>query len=210
LLEKRLKDEGAKGLVLDLRTANGSLLQPVTLLADALLDGGVMWKSWDAQHRLKEYKADRDCLFRDMPMAVLVDGDAQSLPVLLAAALQDRGRAKVIGETPRQSAWVTSLVHLPDGQGAMMLRTGTVERTAPPPEGPVLLTEDRGWRLIPDHEVLLTRKQKEALVEWHVEQERTLEDKGGKMPEDPQLNQAIAVLRKAIEASGKEEKKEPK
>jgi C-terminal processing protease CtpA/Prc len=59
------------------------------LAADALLDGGLLWRR-DAGGRLREYKADRDCLLRDVPMVVLIDSTSggEAVP-LLAAALQD-------------------------------------------------------------------------------------------------------------------------
>src|SRR5262245_5044478 len=86
-LEKLLKEAGTRGLVLDLRTAQGTQFQPLLLLADALLDGGTIWKVRDVQGRIREHKADRDCLFRELPLAVLVDEDTDPFAVLLAAAL---------------------------------------------------------------------------------------------------------------------------
>src|SRR5262249_18150284 len=161
-----------------------------------------MWKVRDAASRVKEYKADRDCVFRDWPLAVLVDADTDPMAALLAAALQDNGRAVVVGAVPPDCGWVTSLVKRGDGQGALVLRTGLVERPASArrSERPVLLADALagGWLLQPDHEVALTRPQKEALVEYHGAQDRIQIDPGRKMPDDPQLAKALAVLREAL------------
>ncbi len=204
-LEPRLREEGAKALVLDLRTAQATQFQPLLLLADALLDGGVMWKVRDGRNQVKEYKADRDCAFRGWPMAVLVDAETDPMTLLLAAALQDAGRAVVVGEeSTRPAGWVTSLVKFGDGQGGTMLRSGIVERPekAVPRDRPIRLADALagGWSLRPDHQVTMTRQQKEAVAEHHAIQDR-LQTDGGKAPDDPQLAKARAVLLDALKAA---------
>src|SRR5262249_343368 len=61
-VEQSLQAAGFKALVLDLRQAHGESIHQAALLADSLLDGGVLWQVRDAKGRVKEYRADRDCL----------------------------------------------------------------------------------------------------------------------------------------------------
>jgi carboxyl-terminal processing protease len=201
-LEPRLREEGVKAVVLDLRSARAAQFQPLTLVADALLDGGVMWKVRDSGNRVKEYKADRDCVFRGWPLVVLVDANTDPMMTLLAAALQDAKRAVIVGESPQESGWVTSLVKLGDGKGGLILRTGLVERpeSALRSQKPIRLADALagGWVLQPDHEVALPRPQKEAILEHQAAQDRVQIDTNKKPPEDAQLAKALAVLREAL------------
>ena len=127
-LERQLRSEGNRALVLDLRDANPGSLVHAAQVADAFLDGGPMWKIRDARGGVKEYKADRDCLFRDWPMIVLVNETTVDTPAVIAAALQDRGRAVLVGGPTSGGVTVKSLIPLPDGTGGVNLVTGTVER----------------------------------------------------------------------------------
>src|SRR5262249_28064377 len=128
------------------------------LLADGLLDGGVMWRTCDAQNQVKEYRADRDCLFRDWPIAVLVSEQTLSSAVeLVAMAWQDQGRAVLVGERTKGDGYVKSVFPLPDGTGLLLLRTGRLERAKPSKEG---------WGVRPDHPVALSPDQRKAVRAW--------------------------------------------
>jgi carboxyl-terminal processing protease len=190
-LERRLRSEGARALVLDLRSSGGgSELHNGTLVASALLDGGLMWRWHGADKQVREYRAGREGLFRDWPLAVLINDSLDSAGSAVAAALQDNGRATLVGEATRNGGFVTSLVPLPDGLGTLSFRTGRLERAA----------KGRGWPVEPDHVVTLTKKQREALDAWLVAKGR-LEKPGSaadKAPEDPQLDKAVELLRAAL------------
>ena len=186
-LERRLQAEGFRALVLDLRFVNGGSLEHAALVADGLLDGGLLWRTYDRQGSMREYRADRDCLFRNWPLAVLVSGTMQSkAAMMLAAALQDNRRAVVVGEaTPEWDGSVDSLVAMSD-QGAIILRTGRVERARP---------ASAGSQVKPDHLVSLTEPQRQAVQQWHMEQERGEPANAAATPEDPQFTKAVEVLR---------------
>ena len=84
----------------------GSLgrLRFAALLADGLLDGGVMWRVRSAGGKVQEYRADRDCLFRGWPLAVLVgDRTIGSGPEMLAAALNNLGAALLSSKRAREA-----------------------------------------------------------------------------------------------------------
>ena len=208
-LERALRADGVRALVLDLRfsAAQGVDLRPAEQVADALLDSGVMWRLHEAGG-VREVRADPECLFRGWPLAVLVNGDMVGLaPEAVAAALQDNGRAVLVGEpvasrprdrsfdgepigAPDTGRYVTSLFHLPDDRGAIMLRTARLERAA----------GDRGWPVQPDHVVSMDRKLKESLWVWLRDQERSDPPAGttGRPPDDPQLAKAVELLRAAL------------
>lgn len=186
-IERHLRSEGYRALVLDLRGTNPGSMVHTAQVADAFLDGGEMWKIRDSHGRVKEYKADRDCLFRDWPVAVLVNSSTVESAALIAGALQDRGRAVSVGEASSPGGTVRSLELLPDELGGVNLPTGIVER---------LKASDRPG-LTPDHVVPLDNKHWEAVRTWHNSQESP-EPPAAKAPEDPQLAKALDLLRDAL------------
>jgi carboxyl-terminal processing protease len=197
-LERELRDDGIKGIVLDLRMVAGVEMQPAALTADELLDGGVMWRLRGPANRVKEYRADRDCCFRDCKLVVLVDGHTRDGAEYLAAALQDNRRGAVVGEATHGEGYVSTLLHLPDGLGALRLRTGRVERAAPAKDGDEAAN---GWRPItPDKVVKLDDAHAAEVLSWR-DAQRTFEPTAPakKPPEDGQLAAAVEVLRKAIQ-----------
>lgn len=190
-IEPLLREQGVRALVLDLRHCRGGQMRHAALVADGLIDGGVLWRVRDAHGKVKEYKADRDCLFRDMPMAVLVSEHTLGMARVLAAALQDRGRATLVGWPSTGSMRETTLVPLPDEQGALLLRTGTIERMArndKTPEG----------ALVPNHRVGIERKELDAVQEWRAAQNSPEPKADAKPPSDPQLEKAVAALRETL------------
>src|SRR5262245_98279 len=122
-LEPKLRAEGARALVLDFRAAAGGSLSHVALVADGLLDGGLLWRTRDAHGETQEFTADRDCLFRDWPVVALVDGTNDRGLSALMAALQDNGRAVLVGETTKADGYGLAAVPLPDGQGLLTVRS---------------------------------------------------------------------------------------
>jgi carboxyl-terminal processing protease len=200
-IEPLLREQGVRALVLDLRFAMGTEIRYAALVADGLLDGGVLWRVRDAHGKVKEYKADRDCLFRDLPMAVLVGQQTGHMGDVVAAALQDRKRAVLVGEPTGRNLTVSSLVPLPEGQGALLLRTGTVERIARADKqaGP---PEVEGF-VVPDHRVSLEHKPMEAVLEWRAQQDSPEPKADAKPPVDPQLDKAVALLREALAKQSK-------
>jgi C-terminal processing protease CtpA/Prc len=148
LLERTLRAEGLRELVLDLRYSGGQANGPelAELVADALLDGGVMWRLRDA-HGVKEVRADAECLFRGWPLAVLVSTDTFGLgPSALTAALQDNHRAILVGSRPPATGLDDMLQKLPPGQAVRVRRAlQNEEETPEAADEPA----DRGIRALP-------------------------------------------------------------
>jgi C-terminal peptidase prc len=206
-VEPQVRAEGAKALVLDLRFTMGQDTGHAALVADAFLDDGVLFRVRDNHGRTKEYKADRDCLFRGMPIVVLVSEYTGSMGAIVAAALQDRGRAIIVGEMPKTEFIVTTLVHLPEDRGAVLLRTGRVERSEPAAATEQHRSAAASNRLWPDHRVTIDRKEAAAVQEWRQQQQSPEPKADAKPPADSQLAKGIELLH---QATAKDEKKDQK
>lgn len=90
--------KGVKGIVLDLRGDPGGLLDQAVEVARIFVDHGAI-VSTRGRHAGADqyYEANEKDRARGLPMAVLVNGGTASSSEIVAAALQDKGRAVVIG-----------------------------------------------------------------------------------------------------------------
>jgi carboxyl-terminal processing protease len=186
-LERHLQTEGNRALVLDLRATEPGQIVHAAQVADALLDGGVMWKTRDAQGHVTEYKADHECLFRDWPVVVLVNELTVETAAVIAETLQDRNRAVLVGLPSAAGNKLKSLVLLPDGSGGINMTTHTVERLKP----------GSAPGISPNHTVAMDSKEFQTTLEWHNRQVSP-EPPAGQAPQDPQLEKALAVLRDTL------------
>ncbi len=202
-VERRLQADGCRALVLDLRFAVSEIEgdHDAALLADALLDNGVLWRVRHRRGQDRELRADSDCLFRGWPLVVLTEslrdngrGELRGSKgvSLIAAALHDNGRAVLVGTEVRTDPYLHRFHELPSGQGRVQLPTAHVERPKPTPASLELLVE-------PDQRVTWTAKERQAWFAWRSDQsiERTLD---AKPPADPQLDKALEILRTALAA----------
>ena len=110
----RLQLDGAKSFVLDLRDNPGGLLTQGILVADEFLDDGdiVFQRARGVTQRLAS--ADPGGVV-DAPMAVLVNRNSASASEIVAGALQENGRALIIGEPTFGKGVAQSVVSLADG-----------------------------------------------------------------------------------------------
>jgi len=106
------------GVVLDLRHNPGGLLDQAVKVADRFLDGGVIvtTKGRGAKH-VEVEKAHPKGTEPRYPMVVLVDGGTTSASEIVAGALQDQGRAVVIGTRTFGKGSVQTVIELEDGSG---------------------------------------------------------------------------------------------
>ena len=128
-LAAKMEAEGLKAVVLDLRGLRQGQgdLHAAVLLADELLDGGTIGHVRTADRKVT-YTAEPGALFRDWPMAVLVDGETAGHSEWIAAALQDNKRAPVVGLPTSGQGGTRSTVPVGDGAWAATLVTGLLER----------------------------------------------------------------------------------
>lgn len=122
----RSSDDGLSGLVLDLRGNSGGVLNAAVGLADLFLDGGliVTTRSRDPSGGDSDLDAEATSLdeSRGVAMVVLVDSATASAAEIVAAALQDHGRAVLIGERTFGKGSVQTVLPLRNG-GAIKLTT---------------------------------------------------------------------------------------
>ncbi|MDH4350850.1 MAG: S41 family peptidase [Gemmatimonadota bacterium] len=122
----RLRSEGARSFILDLRNNPGGLLNEGVAVTDLFLDRGqtVVETRGRAPGASGVFKASRAQAWADMPMVVLVNGNSASASEIIAGALQDHDRALVVGTTTFGKGLVQSVVELGPGPQALKLTTG--------------------------------------------------------------------------------------
>ena len=97
LILERFRKEKVSGIVLDLRRNGGGLLPEAVKLAGLFIDQGPMVQVIDSRRR-KQVLQDNDTkIGYDGPMIVLVGKLSASASEIVAAALQDYGRALIVG-----------------------------------------------------------------------------------------------------------------
>ena len=114
-----LMGEGARALVLDLRNNPGGLLSQAVSVSDVFLEAGSLivytkGRMTDQEHR---FTSTHEVPGGKIPMAVLVNAGSASASEIVAGALQDLGRAKLIGVKTFGKGSVQTVVPLSDGSG---------------------------------------------------------------------------------------------
>ncbi len=115
-----LLDQGAPGIVIDLRANPGGLLTSTVNVASEFLTDGLVTYEIDATGKRDDWFVREGGQFPDIPLVVLVDGFSASGSELLAGALQDQGRALVIGTTTFGKGSVNLLRQLSNGGGVYL------------------------------------------------------------------------------------------
>jgi carboxyl-terminal processing protease len=105
------------GLLLDLRNNPGGLVDEASALADELLDGGLVFTTRQRGQIIDEVRARAGGAFAEGPLVVLVNEYSASASELLAGALQDNRRARVVGSTTFGKGSVQTILDLPGGAG---------------------------------------------------------------------------------------------
>ncbi|WP_129308858.1 S41 family peptidase [Streptomyces sp. L2] len=104
------------GIILDLRGNSGGLVTEATATASAFLDGGLV-ATYDVDGAQRSLHADPGG-DTARPLVALVDGGTMSAAEMLTGALQDRGRAVVIGSRTFGKGSIQMPTDLPDGSVA--------------------------------------------------------------------------------------------
>jgi carboxyl-terminal processing protease len=165
--------QGAKSLILDVRSNPGGQVTDLVTLLDYLLPEGDIFIETNKWGQETVRTSDASCV--ELPMAVLVNGKSYSAAEFLAAALQEYDWATVVGEATTGKGRSQVTIPLWDG-GAVHLSKFTY------------LTPQRrdlyeAGGIVPDVEAALT------------EEEQTAFDTGWLAPEDdPQVQAAISAL----------------
>jgi carboxyl-terminal processing protease len=92
-----LLKRGADGVVLDLRDNGGGLLQEGVLVASVFIRDGTIVSTRGRSRANRTYTASGDAISGKVPVVVLVNRGTASASEIVTGALQDRGRATVVG-----------------------------------------------------------------------------------------------------------------
>ncbi|MAP93456.1 MAG: peptidase S41 [Ponticaulis sp.] len=122
-LKKEIGNKPA-GLILDLRNNPGGLLDQAVSVSSMFLDSGEVVSTRGRDPRdIERYNADRGERFPEVPIIVLVNGGSASAAEIVAGALQDKNRAKVLGMTSFGKGSVQTVIPLSAQRGALRLTT---------------------------------------------------------------------------------------
>jgi len=121
-INRQLKG-GAKGIVLDLRGNGGGLLTESVLVASIFIPDGKIVTTRGRSKPEKVYSATGSAIDRRIPVVVLVDDTSASASEIVTGALQDRGRAKIVGTNTFGKGVFQEVRELPNG-GALDITVG--------------------------------------------------------------------------------------
>lgn len=152
-----LAEQGATGIIIDLRHNPGGLLDEVISVVSYFIPEGVVVKIVDNQGEVTIREVTPVHLTVDLPMVVLVDGASASGSEVLSGALQDYGRAIVAGQQTFGKGSVNILRQLDDGSGLYI----TIARWLTP-DGRLI----EGEGITPDIELDL---EGEEAVQWAID-----------------------------------------
>jgi carboxyl-terminal processing protease len=210
--------DGMAGLVLDLRGNTGGLLDKSVEIADMFLEEGTIVTVRDKYRRIREeHSASATGTYGDFPMAVLINGGSASASEIVAAALQDHGRAIVVGSQSYGKGTVQNLINLVPNRAMLKLTTATywrpsgrnIHRTAEN-ESSVKdwgVQPDVGCEVVLDDEALKrwsrSRRERERYTHPrpspHPPEPQT--ENGAEVSFDPQLDRAIEHLQRKVIAA---------
>lgn len=202
---KAENSQGLKGVVLDLRNNPGGVLNAAVGVSDAFLDDGLIVYTMGRNEDAKlEFKAGPNDVLDGAPLAVLVNSGSASASEIVAGALQDQGRAVIMGEKTFGKGSVQTIVPI-DERTALKLTTAryytpsgrSIQALGIEPDirlvrGKVALEEAPGVAPIKEAD-LMRHLEDPANGDVAVESE---EDQGASLvAEDYQLAEALNVLK---------------
>ncbi len=226
-LDASAAGEPLRGLVLDLRNNGGGSLDECVAMARLFVRDGVIVSTRRRGHLLDEQKAiAAECQYPDLPLCVLVNGFSASASEVLAGALQDHGRAVVVGTRTYGKGYVNTEYTWGDLPFRLKLTTAHYftpnGRNIDRPhrahgQGPS--ADPAAGGIAPDIEAAVEKAVQEQIARGlaaneppapYVEGLRSVAARYGfavpappRVADDPQLAQAVAALRERIAAGGK-------
>jgi carboxyl-terminal processing protease len=118
-LEKYTKEGKIQGLILDLRNNPGGLLTSSVEVTEKFIEAGrlVVYTEGRVRNQNMRFQASSKKTYTDFPMVVLVNQGSASASEIVAGALQDWGRAVVLGTQTFGKGSVQTIIPLSDGSG---------------------------------------------------------------------------------------------
>lgn len=111
--------QNPKGLILDLRNNGGGYLTTAVEVTSQFLQEGVVLYEQYGDGRKNTFEVEPGGMATDIPMVVLINGGSASASEIVAGALQDYGRATLVGVTSYGKGSVQNWIELSDDQGAV-------------------------------------------------------------------------------------------
>lgn len=180
-----------QGMVLDLRNNPGGVLNSAVTVSDAFLTGGkiVYTEGRDMGSQLK-FSAAQDDVLDGAPIVVLVNSGSASASEIVAGALQDHGRALIVGEETFGKGSVQTIIPI-NNSAALKLTTARYYT----PNGRSIQAEG----IMPDielEEVVISAKETEASLGDVKESDLAhhLENENGDEAEDAEGNEDSLIL----------------
>lgn len=117
-----LKD--TNGLVIDLRDNPGGFVDNVQAIADMFLDECLITYSEDKDGNRTDIKATAGKLY-DKPVVILVNGSSASASEMFSGAMQDNGRAKIVGTKTYGKGVIQSIIKIPSTGAGIKITSGS-------------------------------------------------------------------------------------
>ncbi|OGO06017.1 MAG: hypothetical protein A2Z76_00815 [Chloroflexi bacterium RBG_13_56_8b] len=152
-----INQQGAEGIILDLRGNPGGLLETVVDVASFFLREGVVVDVVDSKGNHDVYSVRPGGITTDLPMVILVDEYSASGSEVLAGALQDYERPVIAGTTTFGKGSVDILRRLGDGSGLYITNARWLT-----PKGRLI----EGEGIYPDYELEL---EGEDAIQWAID-----------------------------------------
>ena len=164
-----LMAKNPKGLILDLRNNGGGYLDTAIAVGSEFIPSGVVAYEEYGDGKRNTFNTSGSGIATQIPMVVLVNEWTASASEVVAGALQDHGRAQLVGVTTYGKGTAQNWIPLSNNEGAIRV---TIARWLTPNERNVT-----GTGLTPDVEVKISDADAQAAI-------------------DTQLNKAIEILSK--------------
>jgi carboxyl-terminal processing protease len=191
LLQKAVREmveQGAKGLIVDVRGNPGGLKDQAVAVSSEFLKGGVVFLEQDMHGVRTPVPVEPGGQATDLPVVLLIDEGSASSAEIFAGALQDHGRAKLVGTKTFGTGTVLQPFELKDGSVVLLAVTQWLT-----PKGREI------WHkgIQPDLEVELAEDAATLLPE----KEGDLDAAALARSEDKQLLKALEVLQAQLRAA---------
>ena len=197
-LAAQVESQPLHGLVLDLRSNPGGLLTAAVQVADELLEQGTIVST---RGRLSssdsQFQATPGQLLENTAVMVLVDAGSASASEVLAAALADNQRAKVIGSRTFGKGSVQSVLPLDNGDS---IKLTTARYYTPSGRSIQAVGIAPDIVLKPEGEPIAAGEYREAGLAGHLlgEEELAQVQSGDFLPGDEPVQQALAALKSSV------------
>jgi carboxyl-terminal processing protease len=112
-----LVEDGAQGIILDLRDNGGGWVEDARKIADLFLDRGTLCYLEDKFGSRQYYRTTTDGKEVTLPLVILVNENTASSSEILTGALKDRANAVVVGVKSYGKGIVQAVISLDDGAG---------------------------------------------------------------------------------------------